>query len=134
MSKKSRFRRPFDKQLFLNVAFLKSTLNFEYFEKNRGAPHLLYFRNYGLQKRSQIKVQKVPFQRMLREGIWDTCPGTVEICITNLLSYSLTTAKSLYLTTFSESVISEIQKQWGSSFISKLSKFNLDFKNAAFVI
>ena len=34
-------------------------------------------------------------------------------------------------TTFSEFVISEIQKLWGSSFFSKYSKFNLDFKNAA---
>ena len=37
----------------------------------------------------------------------------------------------IYLTTFSESVISEIQKLWGSSFFSKYSKFNVDFKNAA---
>ena len=36
-----------------------------------------------------------------------------------------------YLTTFSESVISEIQKLWGSSFFSKCSKSNFDFKNAA---
>ena len=37
----------------------------------------------------------------------------------------------IYLTTFSESAISEIRKLWGSSFFSKCSKFNLDFKNAA---
>ena len=37
----------------------------------------------------------------------------------------------IYLTTLSESVISEIQKLWGSSFLSKYLKFNLDFKNAA---
>ena len=37
----------------------------------------------------------------------------------------------IYLTTFSESVISEIQKLWGSSFFSKCSKSNFDFKNAA---
>ena len=36
---------------------------------------------------------------------------------------------NMYLTTFSESVISEIQNLWGSSFFSKCSKFNLDFKN-----
>ena len=34
----------------------------------------------------------------------------------------------IYLTTFSESVISELQKLWRSSFFSKCSKFNLDFK------
>ena len=37
----------------------------------------------------------------------------------------------IYLTTFPESVISEIQNLWGSSFFSKYSKFNQDFKNAA---
>ena len=37
----------------------------------------------------------------------------------------------IYLTTFSESIISEIQKLWGSSFASKYLKFNLDFKNVA---
>ena len=36
----------------------------------------------------------------------------------------------IYLTTFSESVISEIQKLCGSSFFSKCSKFGLNFKNA----
>ena len=37
----------------------------------------------------------------------------------------------IYLTMFSESVISEIQKLWRSSFFSKPSKFQIDFKNAA---
>ena len=37
----------------------------------------------------------------------------------------------IYMTMFSESVISEIQNLWGSSFFSKCSKFNVDFKNAA---
>ena len=37
----------------------------------------------------------------------------------------------IYVTTFSESVISEKQKLWGSSFCSKRSKFQIDFKNAA---
>ena len=37
----------------------------------------------------------------------------------------------IYLTTFSESVISERQKLWGSSFFWKCSKLNLDFKNVA---
>ena len=35
------------------------------------------------------------------------------------------------LTTFSESVISKIQNQWGSSLFSQHSKFQLDFENAA---
>ena len=35
----------------------------------------------------------------------------------------------IYLTTFSKSVISEIQNLWGSSFFSKCSKFDLVFKN-----
>ena len=35
----------------------------------------------------------------------------------------------IYLTTFSESVIWEIQKLWGSSFFSKRSKFQIHFKN-----
>ena len=38
------------------AAFLKSTLNFEHFEKIRMTLKLLYFRNYGLRKRSQINV------------------------------------------------------------------------------
>ena len=37
----------------------------------------------------------------------------------------------IYLTTFSESVISEIQNLWESSFFSRYSKFDQDFKNAA---
>ena len=37
----------------------------------------------------------------------------------------------IYLTTFSESVISEIQKQWGSPFLRNCSKFQLHFKNGA---
>ena len=37
----------------------------------------------------------------------------------------------IYLTTFSESVISKIQNLGGSSFFKKYLKFNLDFKNAA---
>ena len=37
----------------------------------------------------------------------------------------------IYLTASSESVISEIQKLWESSFFSKSSKFNVDFENAA---
>ena len=36
----------------------------------------------------------------------------------------------VYLTMFSDSVISEIQKLWGSAFSLKYSKFNLNFKNA----
>ena len=36
-----------------------------------------------------------------------------------------------YLTTFSDSVIPEIQNQWGIYFVSKYSKFNRNFKNAA---
>ena len=34
----------------------------------------------------------------------------------------------IYLTTFSKSVNSEKQNLWGSSFVSKYSKFNIDFK------
>ena len=37
----------------------------------------------------------------------------------------------IYLSTFSESVYSEIQKLWRSSFFPQCLKFNLDFKNAA---
>ena len=35
------------------------------------------------------------------------------------------------MTTFSDSVISEIQNLWGSSFTAKYFKFKLDFKNTA---
>ena len=37
----------------------------------------------------------------------------------------------IYLTTFSKSVISDIQSLWGSSLLSKRSKFEIHFKNAA---
>ena len=37
----------------------------------------------------------------------------------------------IYLTSFLESVISEIQKLWWTNFVSKCSKLNLDFKNSA---
>ena len=37
----------------------------------------------------------------------------------------------IYLTTLSECVISKMKSLWGSSFVSKCLKFNLDFKNAA---
>ena len=37
----------------------------------------------------------------------------------------------IYMTMFSESVISEIQNLWGSSFFSKCSTFKLDFESAA---
>ena len=36
-------------------AFLKSRLNLKHFEKEDD-PHFLYFRNYGLRKRSQINL------------------------------------------------------------------------------
>ena len=36
----------------------------------------------------------------------------------------------IYVTTFFEVVISEIQRLWGSSFFPKCSKSNIDFKNA----
>ena len=37
----------------------------------------------------------------------------------------------IYLTTFSDSVISEIRKLWGWSFFSEIPKFNLNFQIAA---
>ena len=37
----------------------------------------------------------------------------------------------IYLTTFSESVISKTQNLWGLSFFKKYLNFQLDFKNAA---
>ena len=37
----------------------------------------------------------------------------------------------IYLTRFSESLISEIQHLWGSYFVPKYLEFNLDFKNPA---
>ena len=37
-------------------------------------------------KAESDKGLKVPFQRMLRERIWETCPSTVQIYITEPLS------------------------------------------------
>ena len=37
----------------------------------------------------------------------------------------------VHLTTFSQSIISEIKNLWGSSFLTKYLKFNLNLRNAA---
>ena len=57
------------------------------------------------------------------------CLGTFTMLLVE--QSSETGLLDIYLTTFSECVILEIKKLWGSSFGSKFSKINLDFKNAA---
>ena len=44
----------------LFATFLKSTINFKYFEKRIWSLSILYFRNYGLRKRGEINVLKIP--------------------------------------------------------------------------
>ena len=60
---------------------------------------------------------------------FQTCFGTFNILLFE--ASSETRLLDTYLITFSESVISEIQKLRGSSFFPNFSKLNLDFKNAA---
>ena len=42
------------------ATFLKSTINFKYFEKRIWSLSILYFPNYGLRKRGEINVLKIP--------------------------------------------------------------------------
>ena len=66
-------------------------------------------------------------------GRFEPCLGTFTLLFLDV--YPVVPLKlvflDFYLTTFSEYVISEIKKLWGSLFFSKYSKFNLDLKNAA---
>ena len=66
-------------------------------------------------------------------GRFEPCLGTFTLLFLNV--FPVVPLKlvflDFYLTTFSEYVISEIKKLWGSLFFSKYSKFNLDLKNAA---
>ena len=55
------------------------------------------------------------------------CLGTFTMLLVG--KSSKTGFLDIYLTTFSEYVISKIQHLWGSSFWSKCSTFKLDFKN-----
>ena len=50
--------------------------------------------------------------------------------IRETFSNSINLAVINHLTTFSESVFSEMQKLWRLSYFSKCSKFNLGFKTA----
>ena len=66
------------------------------------------------------------------KGLWcrfKQCLGTFTILF--LEATFETGLFDIYLTTFSESLISKIQNLWGSSFYSKCLHFNLDVKNAA---
>ena len=70
------------------------------------------------------------------QSIWQICcdPDFNSVCsrLRSCFSKGPLTRDFLeiYISTFSESVISEIQNLWRSSFDSKYLKFNLDFKNA----
>ena len=55
----------------------------------------MYFRNYGLGKRSQINVLKVSSQTLRRQPKWYTCISTAEICFTDSLSFSLVTSMEI---------------------------------------
>ena len=75
------------------VAFSKSTLNFEYFQK-KDDPHSWFIseiRHSG--KRGKIYVQKVSFQKILWQATWETGSNTVAIWTTALLPYLLITWK-----------------------------------------
>ena len=57
------------------------------------------------------------------------CLGTFTMCLSmDPLKWDFL---AIYLTTFSESIISKIQNLWGLSFVPKYLKFKLNFKNAA---
>ena len=60
---------------------------------------------------------------------FEQCLGTFTFLLVEVTSE--TDFLDIYRSTFSEPIISETQKLWGSSFFSKYSKFKLDFKNWA---
>ena len=71
------------------------------------------------------------------ESIWERCCNLDLNTVWARLPYCLSKNPlkriflDIYLTTFSESVTSKIEKLWGSPFDSKCLKFKVDFKNAA---
>ena len=74
-------------------AILKSTLNFEHFQK-KDDPHSRCVSQITIsEKGDSINVGKIPFKRSLPQRTWQKGPKTVEICTTLPLPYSLIPAK-----------------------------------------
>ena len=84
-------------------------------------------------KRDFFQIHRLGSDNWIRSRCCDADFNSAWVCLPCCLSKDPLKRDFLdiYLTTFSESVISEIQNLWGSSFFSKYSKFNQDFKNAA---
>ena len=78
------------------TAFLKSMLNFKYFEK-KDVLIAFVFPKLPTPKTWLDKCQKVLFQRTLRQATWHTCRSPFGICVTVPLSYSFITAKAIKL-------------------------------------
>ena len=70
-------------------AFLKSTLNFEHFQK-KDDPHSRCISQITISEKGDlINVCKIPFQRSLQQQTWQKGPKTVEMCTTLPLPYLL---------------------------------------------
>ena len=71
-----------------SAAFLKSTLNFEYFQQ-KDDPHSRCISQITVsEKGDSINVFKIPCKRSLPQKTWQTSPKTVEIFTTLPLPYS----------------------------------------------
>ena len=69
-------------------AFLKSTLNFEHFQK-KDDPHSRPISQITFSEKGDwINVCKIPFKRSHPQKTWQKDPKTVEMCITLPLPYS----------------------------------------------
>ena len=69
------------------ASFLKSTLNFEHFQKKDDRHRRCISQITVSEKSDSINVSKNPSERFLLQKTWQERPKTVEICITLPLQY-----------------------------------------------
>ena len=99
------WRNPFtcnylkNKKLFLHffLPFLKSSLNFEHFQKKDDSPSVGISEIGDSEKHGYINVWKVPFQGILRKRTWKTRQNIVEILMAGSLPYLFVTVKAIDL-------------------------------------
>ena len=75
------------------ATFLKSTINFKYFEKRIWSLSILYFPNYGLRKCAKNSCFRGSFEKQHGKRAQALFKSSSQL----LFSYSLTTAKSIEL-------------------------------------
>ena len=90
----SQKQKPFS-QFF--AAFLKSSLNFEHFQKKDDSHSWCNSEITASKKHGYINVYKVTFQGILRKAIWYTRPNIVEICMSAPLPYLLINVQAIAL-------------------------------------